>query len=199
MFRFRRSSIVSAFGVLAVALVASAGTLSVPGEPPVTFLATGPLGFKIPGKIPGLKAADDGTNLKLTLPLTRVDTGLGLRDTHCKNELFVVDKEEKDPERKKKFGQYPNRTATLTVAKSALQFPEAGKTVNGKVTGQLLMREETKPVTITYTATRDGAGYKVDGSFVVDVEKWGMTAPEKFGVKVQKDVTVKASFKIEEK
>jgi hypothetical protein len=199
MFRFRHSSVVSAFGVLAVALVASAGTLSVPGEPPVTFLAIGPAGFKIDGKIPGLKATDDGTTLKLSLPLTRVSTGMGLRDTHCKDEVFEVNHKEEKEEEKKKWGEFPNKVATLTVQKSALKIPEGGKPSTGKVSGLLTVHKSQQTVSITYTATPVAGGYKVDGSFPMDITRWGMKPPKKFGIEVKKDVTVKASFKVEEK
>jgi hypothetical protein len=199
MFRFRHSSVVSAFGILAVAFAASAGSLSVPGEPPVTFLAIGPAGFKIDGKIPGLKATDDGTTLKLTLPLTRVSTGMGLRDTHCKDEVFEVNHQEKDEEKKKKWGEFPNKVATLAVQKSALQVPTEGKPTSGKVSGQLTAHQAQQTVSITYTAKKVPGGYQVEGSFPMDITRWRMKPPEKFGIAVKKDVIVKASFKVEEK
>jgi polyisoprenoid-binding protein YceI len=184
MFRFRHSSVVSAFGVLAVALVASAGTLAVPQGQRIGFVATGPAGFKINGSVGGLKAEDDGTNLKLIVKLETATTGNDTRDEHCRSELFKIPKG-------------VSKTASLTVAKSALKFP-TGAPTSGQFSGQLSMNNKTKTVTVPYTAARKDGLIHVTGNFAFNLTDFKLDPPKKYGVEVRDSVKVAADFNIKE-
>ena len=73
--------------------------------------------------------------------------------------------------------------ATITLAGPA-RLPagfSAGQTVTASLPGQLTLRGVTRPVTITVSARRDGAGVEAAGSLPVASGRWGITLPAGFG------------------
>ena len=61
---------------------------------------------------------------------------------------------------------------TLTVDKSKLKFPEAGKEEKGTVTGKLTMLKKTSDVSVTYKVKESGGKYTIDNaSFTFDYTK----------------------------
>jgi polyisoprenoid-binding protein YceI len=180
MFRIR--SVVPALGVLAVALVASAGSLSVVQAPKLTFDASGEgvtvIGIK--GSADKLTASDDGKDLVLTVDINSVKTGNEKRDGHLKE----------------RFHKLP---VTLTIAKSALKIP-AGKPTKGAVPATLRANNKNEPVTVSYTAKGSDGAYDVTGSFVFDMLQH--VAKDEIcylGICAGNKVTVTASFKLTEK
>lgn len=99
---------------------------------------------------------------------------MGLRKSHC-HEAFEVPK-------------HPN--AKLTVDKSKLKIPAAGATEKGTVQGEFTLHGVTKPVNVKYTATADGSGYKVGGSFSFKYEDFKVSKICKVGVCVDPEVKV---------
>jgi polyisoprenoid-binding protein YceI len=182
MFRFRHSSVVSAFGVLAIALVASAGSLSVVEAPKLTFDASGEgltvIGIK--GSADKLTASDDGKDLVLTVDVNSVKTGNKTRDGHLKQ----------------RFHGHP---VTLTVPKSALKMP-SGKPTKGAVQGTLRANNKNESLTVNYTASGSDGVYDVKGNFTFDM--LAHVGEEEIcfaGVCAGNKVTVTASFKLKEK
>jgi hypothetical protein len=191
MFRFRHSSVVSAFGVLAISLVASAGSLRVHSDdqnpaPALTFFVKGPIGFDINGKFSGMKIADDGTNVTFTAPLDTISTGIGKRDKHAK-ETFEVSNDK-------------YKMVTVVVPKNALKHPADGKSEDGTVTAKVTLHGETKSVPVSYKATRAGDVYKIDGKFELKNvwDGFKMTKPCMAGVCVKDDVKVAAKFSVKD-
>lgn len=182
MFRFARSSLVPALGVLAVALVASAGSLSVVENPKVEFKTSSPkaLDLSIKGSTSKLTATDDGTNLVLATSIGSIKTGMEKRDGHLKERMGKVD------------------GITLTVPKSALKLP-AGKETKGSVAGSLSLNGVTKPVTVKYTANGGDGAYDVTGDFGFELTDHKLEQPCFLGVCAATKVAVKATFKLREK
>ena len=109
---FRRASIAAL--LLVVPLLAGATKLT--GEPVAGFHARGPGGFGLDGKTNQLRIEDDGTTLKITVPLAGLQTGIGLRDKHMREKYLQVDK-------------FPD--AVLELPWSAVKLPENGQTSEG--------------------------------------------------------------------
>ena len=76
--------------LIGVPLLVAATRLT--GEPAAGFHGRGPGGFGVDGKTHQLRIEDDGTTLKITVPLAGLQTGIGLRDKHMREKYLQVDK-----------------------------------------------------------------------------------------------------------
>jgi polyisoprenoid-binding protein YceI len=172
-----------ALGVLAVALVASAGSLSTVEGAKVSFKSSGKKmnELSIAGSTNKLAAKDDGTNLVLVADVAAIKTGIGKRDDHLKNKFIKV------------------HPISLTVPKSGLKLPDGGKDVKGNVSGTLKVNNVEKPVKVSYTAKGSGGSYDVTGSFGFELTAHGIEQPCFLGVCAGTHVDVNASFKLKEK
>ena len=168
-------ALVPAVLVAVMALSAQAKLSAAGGS--VQFTAIGPAGLAINGKSTDVTAADDGTNVSVTVPLAKLDTGIGLRNSHMRDKYLET-------------GKYPN--AVLTVAKSAVGVPNGGE---GNAQGTLSLHGKQKPVTFHYAVKKDGAEYAVSGSVKVNMTDFGIEQPSFAGAKVNPDVDVAVSFR----
>lgn len=71
-----------------------------------------------------------------------------------------------------KLGLIKGKKVTLTIEKSKLTFPEAGKEASGSVGGTLRMLGKEQPVTVKYTVKEDGGKFVIkSASFDFDYTK----------------------------
>src|SRR5688500_9855246 len=169
-----------------VGLVASALTLGVTlsahakltaqGGSSVEFKATGPAGLSIVGTSSEVRASDNADSVIIVVPLTRLDTGIELRNKHMREKYLET-------------GKFPN--AELVVSKSAIKYPEVG---SGETTGQLKLHGQTKSVRVKYEAKKSGAGYAVAGSFRINIKDFGIEQPSYMGLSVKPEVDVAVKF-----
>ena len=161
--------------------------LSVKNVDNVSFDAVATGGLKIKATTNSLSAKEAGDDIRLTVDLTTLSTGIDIRDTHMKRALGAVDKDNDDK------AYEPHKTAELRVAKAKLQFPSDADT-SGDVEGQFTLNGKTKPVTVHYTA-KAGSKITVDGNFVVTYTDF-IAEQSYMGIRVKKEepVTVKATF-----
>lgn len=162
--------------VFAIAAAPAGFTLK-SGTSQVAFEAKGPGGLKIEGKSTELSVKDEGEKLRVVVPLAKLDTGIELRNQHMRDKYLET-------------GKHP--TAELVVdKKDALAKP------SGTLTGQLTLHGVTKPVSIQYTWTQNGAHYDVKGSGALKLDDFGITQPGYLGVTVSKDIGFRLSFGLE--
>ena len=161
-----------------IALAASADAkLATSREPSVGFTAVGPRGLKINGHSTSLQVEGDDKNITITVPLSALDTGIGLRNSHMKDKYLEVSK-------------YPN--AVLVVPKISVGYPNASAS---KATGTLTLHGVTKPTAFNYDVRKDGADYTVSGSLRVNLADFKIEQPSFAGMKVDPDIDVKVSFR----
>lgn len=138
----------------------------------VAFHAVGSPGFVT---IDGKGAAATGTinqaggkvEGKFSCDLSKLETGIALRDRHMREKYLEV-------------GKYPKAELVLdqtTVPATGGTFPWTGK---------LTLHGQTKPV--SGTATASGANFSA--TFTVTLSDYGVDIPAYLGVTVAKDVTV---------
>jgi polyisoprenoid-binding protein YceI len=175
------TAIVTGFVGMGFAAATAHAALSTASDAKVAFEATGPGGMKIDGTTADLTVADDGTTITVTVPLTNLSTGIGLRDKHMKEKYLEVDK-------------YPN--AVLTIPRAGLKIPHAGEQAAADVGGTVQIHGQTRPVTVHYDARGDGSTVAAHGAFRVNMNEFGITVPVYLGVTVKPDVDVSASFKV---
>ena len=163
---------------LTIAAVAHASLQQI-GNADVSFQAAGPGGLKINGSCSGFTAKEAGGTLTMKVNLSSIKTGIGLRDKHTKKALNT-----------EKHGD-----AVMTVKRSDLQMPEDKKTKEGSAPAQLTINGKTKKATIKYQAKRTGSDYHVQGLTTIDYTQW-IEEQCYLGVCVDKDVKIKAKFKL---
>lgn len=159
----------------------AAGT-QVTGEPSAAFHGRGPGGFSLEGKTNQLRIDDDGTTLRITVPLAGVHTGISLRDRHMREKYLEVSK-------------YPD--AVLEVPWSAVKLPADGQTSEGTATGKMSLHGKTHDVQVKYRIVRTGSRYQVSGNVPLNIKDYDIDVPSYFGVTVQPDIDTSAAFTAE--
>jgi polyisoprenoid-binding protein YceI len=173
-------SLVAVLGLsLAVTGMAGADGTSQPGRASFSATATG--GLKIDGKTAALASSWDGDTVVVTLPLGSLETGIGLRDKHLRNQI------ESD--------KFP--LAELRVPLSALQLPAPGASASGSAQAPLSFHGQVKPVSFTWQAKR-GDGFEVTGALQLDYRDYGVAVPSYLGITVKPMVDVAVAFHLAE-
>jgi polyisoprenoid-binding protein YceI len=163
---------------LAFPLLAHAA-LSGTGTPSVSFTASGPGGMKIVGTTSDLSVASTPDMITVNVPLARLTTGIGLRDSHMRDKYLEV-------------ATYP--AATLAVPRASLNVPQAGAQAEGDAVGTLTLHGRSKPTTFHYVLRHDGAEYAVTGALRANMKDFGIEVPVYLGVGVKPDVDVAVRF-----
>ncbi len=176
--KFRTVAMVSVL----VSLVSAAADakLSRQGDANVSMTAVGPAGFKIVATTSDLNVADDGQKVSVIVALTKLNSGISLRDSHMRDKYLEV-------------GTYPN--AQLTVDRGALKFPEQG-TSDATATGLMTIHGKTKSVSFHYHATKTGSAMHVSGDTQVNMKDYGIDVPSYFGITVKPDVSLSVTFNV---
>lgn len=164
------------------AVAAHAGLTTIGGSD-IQFKAAGPAGLKIDGTGGGLQASESGGTVTIKAPLKSLKTGISLRDKHLKDALNVS----------------KHSTATLTVKRSDLKFPDDKKTAKGSAKGKMTLNGTTKPLKFNYKVERTGSDYHVQGLATLDITKFNIEKPCYLGVCVNEKVDVKVKFKLRDK
>jgi polyisoprenoid-binding protein YceI len=152
------------------------------GQPTAGFHGRGPGGFGVDGKTDQLRIDDDGTTLKITVPLATLQTGIALRDKHMREKYLQVDK-------------YPD--AVLEVPWSSVKLPGDGQTGEGTAPGKMTIHGKTKDVQAKYRIVRTGNRYQVTGNVPLNLKDYDIDVPSYLGVTVQPDIDTSVSFTAE--
>jgi polyisoprenoid-binding protein YceI len=164
-----------ALAALTFALTASAGAHKVDGKPKIQFKATATGNLPINGTGSNLSISEDGGKLVFKVSLKDLKTGIGMRDTHTQKYLET--------------SKWPD--ASFSIPADKVKLPASKATA----TGQFRLHGVTKEKSVTYTAKKDGDGYKVDASFSVNILEHGIEEPCFTAVCMKPDVKVEVSFK----
>ncbi len=154
----------------------------VTGEPAAGFHGRGPGGFSLDGTTHQLRIEDDGTTLKIVVPLAGLQTGISLRDRHMREKYLQVE-------------QYPD--AVLELPWSAVKLPEDGRTIDATAPGKMTLHGRSHDVQVKYRVTRSGNRYQVTGGVPLKITDYGIDIPSYFGVTVQPDIDTSATFTAE--
>jgi polyisoprenoid-binding protein YceI len=167
---------------LLLALPLLSGATKVTGEPAAGFHARGPGGFSLEGKTNELRVDDDGTTLKIVVPLAGLKTGIALRDRHMREKYLQVEK-------------YPD--AVLELPWASVKLPSEGQTADGTAHGKMTIHGQSHFVEVTYRVARTGNRYQVNGSVPLKLTDYGIDIPSYFGITVQPDIQTSANFTAE--
>lgn len=153
----------------------------------VEFLATGwPSALQIHGKGTGpqgtLTVTDHSVQGSLAVDLTSLETGIGLRDRHLKDEYLQVDR-------------YPEARLTLTrLDVSSVPDDPAFAAVAVPFEGTLLLHGVEKPVSGQARVARKDARITASAQFSIKLGDFGIDVPKYMGITVAEKVDVKTSF-----
>jgi polyisoprenoid-binding protein YceI len=176
--KFGTATIVSA--CLSLLSMAADAKLAKQGDASVSMTAVGPAGFKIVASTPDLNVADDGQHVTVTVALSKLNSGISLRDAHMRDKYLEV-------------GTYPN--AQLTVERGALKFPDQGA-ADATANGVMTIHGKSKNVTFHYHATKAGSAMHVAGDTQVNMKDYGINVPAYFGITVKPDIALSVSFNV---
>jgi polyisoprenoid-binding protein YceI len=125
-------------------------------------------------------SAFDGS---VTVDLSTLDTGIGLRNEHLRGTYLEVGK-----------GPGFDRAVVSNIVLKGLN-PEApeGK---GAFTGSLTLHGATKPVTGPVDVRQAGSGLRVKASFPLNLSDYNIAEPRYLGVGVKNTVQVEVAFAI---
>lgn len=151
-------------------------------KPKVGFVAEGPGGLKIEGEGNTMSLAEAAGVITMKVPWSSLKTGMDMRDDHMKKYMNAA----KHPE------------VTVAVERSKLSLPADKGNVTGTVQGKVTFNGVTKDTPIEYKITRTGSDYHVQGRFGLNLDDFKVEQPCYLGVCVNKDVKVKAAFKVRE-
>ena len=173
---------VSLFLGVSLTTVLAAAKFTQTGGANAAFIATGPAGLKIEGKTNEVTASESDGKLNVVVDLTKVATGIDLRDEHMRKALGT----DKCPK------------ATLVVARDQLTLPADGEEKSGTADGQLTLHCVTKPVKVSYSSKNSGGVRAAQGSVPVNMKDFGIEPPTYAGVGVKPDVKINVKFSIKD-
>lgn len=142
------------------------------GPAKIVFHAMGSPGFlDIDGTTDDISVTDDGTQLRFSVRLDTVTTGIDLRDDHMKSKFLHTDR-------------YP--TAGLVVARDAVRWPtELGKAESGTIEAPFTAHGATRSVKVDYTIRRSKTGWNIRAKFPFDTSGHDIEVPSYLGVTVE--------------
>ena len=141
----------------------------------------GPGGLHIEGTTQELAVSEHDGELVFQVPLSGLDTGIGLRNRHMRTSLDVA--------------HFPQ--AELRVPGTAVAFPATGKGTESDVQGTLSLHGVSRPCTVHYRVEQWSAGdYRIRGTTRIDMRDFGIEPPSYLGVHVEPAVAVQVDFSV---
>jgi polyisoprenoid-binding protein YceI len=164
---------------LAGGLVQAAIILTSEATVRISLQGTG--GLHIEGSTHELDVLEQQGDLVFQVPLSHLDTGIGLRNRHLRNHLDVE--------------HFPR--AELRVPRIAVDFPAPGKSSEGDAPGTLSVHGVTRPCAVHYRVEQGLLGERrVRGTTRIDMSDFGIEAPSYLGIHVEPAVAVQVDFSI---
>lgn len=150
----------------------------------IEFFATGwPSALRIHGKGAGpdgtLTVRDTAVTGSIGVDLGSLETGIGLRDRHMKENYLQVDR-------------YPR--AVLTLSHLDIKLAANGGPVNVPFEGTLLLHGVEKHVTGQARVSREADQVTGNAAFSIKLGEFGIDVPKYLGITVAEKVDVKATF-----
>lgn len=179
---FFRSSLAAVAVAVALAAPSTAdAALRVDGKPKVSFFAVGSPGFlDIEGVSAALTVKDDGTKLVFTLPMSSVDSGIEMRDSHM-NEHYV------------EIAKFPN--VSLSLNKADVKWPvNVGEVAEGTVKATFNAHGVDAAVDVSYAVSKTKTGFRVKAKFPFDTAAHGIAIPSYLGVTVDPKMRAEATI-----
>jgi len=152
-----------------------------PSGTSVVISMQGTAGLHIEGTTHELSLSEHDGELLFQVPLSGVDTGIGLRNRHMRNRLDVA--------------HFPR--AELRVPRWSLTFPSPGKATDSDAAGILTIHGVNRPCSVHYRADRAPSGeLRVRASTRIDMRDFGVDVPSYLGVHVDPEVAIQVDFSL---
>ena len=165
--------------VLAGGLVQAA--ITVPSEATVRISLRGTAGLHFEGTTHELEISEQAGDLVFQVPLSHLDTGIGLRNRHLRDHLDVE--------------HFPR--AELRVPRQAISLPVEGKSSESDAPCTLSVHGVSKPCSVHYRVEQGLLGERrIRGTTGIDMRDFGIEAPSYLGIHVEPSVAVQVDFSI---
>jgi polyisoprenoid-binding protein YceI len=150
-----------------------------PSGSAVLVSARATAGLNIEGKTNELALTERDGDLVFQLQLAGLDTGIGLRNRHMREQLDVA--------------HFPQ--SELHVPRKAITFPPPGGPVDSEAQGTLTLHGVSKPCSIHYRVEQARPGeYRVHGTIRIDIRDFGIAPASYLGVAVDPSVGIQVDF-----
>ena len=171
-----------------VATAAQAATVSVQStQGKLEFHAVGrPSMIKVNGEGKGpegtLAIAGNKVSGDLTIDMTSLTTGIGMRDSHMKEKYLEV-------------GKYPTAKLHLTEVSLPEKWTFASPAAKDvKFKADLTMHGQTKPIEGTFALDGPAGKVKAVANFIVNIAEFGVEIPKYLGITVKNDVPIELTL-----
>jgi len=152
-----------------------------PSGTSVVVSMQGTAGLHIEGTTHELTVSEHDGELLFQVPLSGVDTGIGLRNRHLRNYLDVA--------------HFPR--AELRVPRWTLTFPASGRVAESDALGVLTIHGVYRPCSVHYRAERASSGeIRVRATTGIDMRDFGVEVPSYLGVHVDPEVRIQVDFSL---
>ena len=173
----RRLSLLAFSLLLTIGGLVRAG-VDAPSGAAVRFSMQGTAGLHVDGVTHELLVTKREGSLVFRVPLSGLDTGIGLRNRHMRGYLDVTN--------------FPD--AELHIPRKGVAFPSPGKTVESDIRGALTLHGISRPCSIHYRVEQGQPGeYRVHGTTRIDIRDFGIEVPA-WGVRVDPSVGIDVDF-----
>jgi len=173
----RRLSLLAFSLLLTIGGPVQAG-VDAPSGADVRFSMHGTAGLQVEGVTHELVLTRQEGNLVFRVPLSGLDTGIGLRNRHMRGYLDVT--------------HFPD--AELHVTRKGVAFPSPGKTVESDTRGTFTLHGISRPCSIHYRVEQvENGEYRVHGTTRIDIRDFGIEVPA-WGVRVDPTVGIQVDF-----
>ena len=174
----RRHLSLFAFGLLLTGGGLVRAGINSPSGAAVLVSVQGTAGLHIEGVTHELLLTEREGDLVFRVPLSGLDTGIGLRNRHMRGYLDVAN--------------FPD--AELHVRRKGVAFPSAGKTAETDVRGTITLHGISRPCSIHYRVEQVQPGeYRVHGTTRIDIRDFGIEVPA-WGVRIDPSVGIQVDF-----
>ena len=141
----------------------------------------GSAGLHIEGSTHELVISESDGELVFQVPLSGLDTGIGLRNRHMRGFLDVA--------------HFPQ--AELRVPRLAVVVPGPGKPAESDLVGTLNLHGVSRPCSVHYRAEQVPSGeVRVRGTTRIDIRSFGIETPSYLGVHLDPAVAVQVEFSV---
>lgn len=158
------------------------------------------VGFTIHEILPAEDTVTSGSTTDVDGTVTVSDNTLRDADVTVNMDALTTDKKVRDQNMKSKLletDKFPEATFRVTKPVDLAAVPDDGSMGQVDITGELTVKDQTKPVTETFDVLRDGDHLVVGGDVHFSRDDFGIETPDMIAAKIDQDGAINVRLNLE--